>query len=87
MSGGTCDRCRQRVIWTETYANGKRMPVDPTPREDGNLVVINAIGGPPISKVETGPPVDGELRYVSHFATCTAKGKPRRKGKPRGRRR
>lgn len=72
-----CDSCGTEIFWAINAATGKRMPIDPDPRDDGNVVIT----GDPRSITDRlglaaqvlGPlealAHDGEL-YVSHFATC-----------------
>lgn len=76
----TCRACKAPLIWAVTAANGKPIPVDPEPRDDGNLELGRRVplkgGGSallatvidldqlPLFELETPP------RYVSHFATC-----------------
>lgn len=69
-----CRSCGKRITWVKT-ASGKAMPIDEEPVENGNLVIDNgvAVHVPPGSKQE------GELLYVSHFATCKNKAQHRRK--------
>jgi hypothetical protein len=58
-----CKGCGQAIEWHKT-AEGKNIPIDPEPHEDGNLtfdermrVVYAAKGSKP-------------RMYKSHFATC-----------------
>jgi len=68
-----CRRCGARIEWALTY-QGKRMPVDATPRDDGNVAVHRDAAGVLHARVITGtaPLNHGEKRAVAHFATCTA---------------
>lgn len=71
-----CRSCGAEVIWTVTE-NGKRMPVDAKPREDGNILLTEY----PDGYIEAAY-VQSSLfevwdqdapeprRYVSHFASC-----------------
>ena len=80
---GSSPRCRScgAPIWFGRTAKGKRMPIDPTPVEDGNVVVDQDMlvldqladipDGCPIRVLTKGEAVDQDVpRYVSHFATC-----------------
>lgn len=58
-----CTSCGAAIMWCTTL-NGKAMPVDLAPVEDGNLVVARMVARP---ATIFDPPGD---RYVSHFATC-----------------
>lgn len=62
-----CGSCGAEIQWFTTEA-GKAMPLDPEPREDGNVILLG--GG----RVRVCGPLelidwDGH-RFVSHFATC-----------------
>lgn len=66
-----CSSCGARVIWCKTVT-GKNMPVDAEPVENGNLV-IRKRGSNMLAlviKAEQREDVEGQPRYVSHFATC-----------------
>lgn len=62
----TCATCGSPVRWARTAASGKRIPLDPRPRPDGNL----ALQGSPQRAVVV--PTDSPIqpRYVTHFTTC-----------------
>ncbi len=72
----TCRSCRQPVRWVET-TTGRKMPLDPEPVEDGNVVETDVLHeGTSLERVivrvlalGTPPPPD-RLLYRSHFATC-----------------
>jgi hypothetical protein len=72
-----CSSCKADVFWAMS-AGGKPLPIDPEPREDGNLVVRRALGGGRVAVSAKGVPA-GEQRYVSHFATCPYADQHRRK--------
>lgn len=74
-----CRSCNKPVIWTQTK-KGKKMPVDPEPRYDGN-VRLNRAFDPPLAETLTKDERDqhraGALSrdrevglHVSHFFTC-----------------
>lgn len=65
----TCRTCGQRIIWCRTET-GKRMPLDPEPHMDGNLVITSRELLPTVRPVSRANPGPGELRYRSHFASC-----------------
>ena len=74
MSGSsTCRSCGRPIVWTKTPAD-KNSPVDPNPRDDGNLVMITAgveNGRPLFTQAMYDPEIHaGMKRYVSHFVTC-----------------
>ncbi len=64
-----CRSCGRPVVWVRTTTN-KDMPVDPEPRDDGNVVVTG--GGPLVDHctVLIIPHPERSPRYVSHFVTC-----------------
>ena len=71
-----CRSCGERIIWTVTE-NGKRMPVDALPREDGNILLteypdgyIEAAYVQSSLFEEFDQDAPEPRRYVSHFATC-----------------
>lgn len=72
-----CDTCGAEIFFARDATTGNRMPIDPYPVENGNIVMH---GNPQsVAKrleltAETLGPLealahDGEL-YVSHFTTC-----------------
>ena len=76
----TCRSCAADVRWVRTTA-GKLMPLDPDPRDDGNIIdtgrTAQGRGSGRVPVVEyvdpdapTLPGLDPPVRYVSHFATC-----------------
>ena len=72
-----CRSCGAEVIWAVTE-NGKRMPVDAMPREDGNIMLTHYPDGQiaadyvnPTLFEEWDVPAPEPRRYVSHFATCS----------------
>ena len=71
-----CHSCGADIFWSVT-SHGKRMPVDATPVDDGNLQVVagEIVGIPP------GVEVTGD-RFKSHFATCPAAQEHRVKSGP-----
>lgn len=73
-----CRSCRAAITWAITEKDA-RIPIDPKPREDGNLVLLGAgRGGAPLA-VQFNPAVHGSRpRYGSHFSTCPHAGAHRR---------
>ncbi len=73
----TCSSCGAVIRWAITV-NDKRIPLDPEPRDDGNLAfrdddkVYVIPGGPGVLGLEVP-------RYVSHFATCPSAAQHRRR--------
>lgn len=77
-----CRSCGAPVIWRIT-PKGKRTPLDPDPRDDGNIVIADThelaaalgtvygravtLGGDRLQRARAAP---GRDLYVSHWATC-----------------
>jgi hypothetical protein len=60
------------------------MPLDATPTKEGNIMLGEREHLPPIAMYQTNQALekfraDGELLYVSHFATCPDRKKWRKK--------
>lgn len=64
-----CRRCGDVVVVAVTQKNGKRMPLDRHPADDGTVELVHAAYGPPVAIVHGGPQ-PGEVRYRVHFPTC-----------------
>lgn len=67
-----CSKCKKRITWVYTEA-GKRMPLDPLPVDDGNIVFAG--DGPDRVRVLKDSDqgdlfLQGLQRFKSHFATC-----------------
>ncbi len=81
----TCRSCGAPVLWAVTAA-GKRIPLDPEPQPDGNVVIASEVH--PRTSVEC---VHAEvvparsaihpdrLRYQAHFASCPNAAQHRRR--------
>lgn len=91
---GRCDGCRRPIEWVITEAKRARMPIDPEPVADGNLVKLPTPceDGTEIVRYLTKAELANEGgslfdaptdRYVSHFATCPDAKRFRKKGKRR----
>lgn len=59
-----CRSCGAPVRWVVTV-NGRRMPIDPHPSDDGNMVLRSGVAY--VVKPDEAP---DEARWISHFATC-----------------
>lgn len=59
-----CRSCHAPIVWAKT-TRGNRIPVDPDPVENGNLVFETS---DLYRRVRYVTPGDGT--HVSHFATC-----------------
>lgn len=58
----SCKSCGAAILWALTD-NGKRMPVNAEPVENGNLLLVADEDGPRAIYATQGT-------HVSHFATC-----------------
>lgn len=68
-----CKTCHLAITWTTNVTTGKRMPVDPTPTEAGNIILLAGNDGPEsrvLTKAELAARPTRSGLYVSHFATC-----------------
>lgn len=77
----TCRGCRAPIRWEKTK-NGKGMPLDPEPRDDGSVVIRELAGGAVrIAHVlhADEAPFDGEKRYRVHWDACPKAEKFRQK--------
>lgn len=67
---GRCDYCGKAIRWVATR-KGKKMPLDPNPAPDGNVVLeLEGIDRTPCARVLTKGEVAAGPTYLSHFATC-----------------
>lgn len=73
MGAGRCQYCRADVIWAMTV-NGKRMPIDPEPREDGNAGTYrDHLGRVRVRVLKKGEQLETyERPAMPHKATCRA---------------
>lgn len=63
----TCRSCGAGIRWARTLA-GKSIPLDPSPVDDGNLVVVDGVA---MSRANANLRGAGPLPlFKSHFATC-----------------
>lgn len=78
-----CRSCTAPIMWALTE-KGHRMPLDPEPTDEGNIVLAHREGLVPLATVfsnasaarEGAPNAD---RYTSHFVTCPHAASHRRK--------
>lgn len=66
-----CRSCHASVWWVLVLPDKKRMPLDPHPVDDGNVVIVERapdVVARVLTKEE--PRFDDVSRYKSHFATC-----------------
>lgn len=81
-SDAYCKACQQPIRWAKTIT-GKSMPIDPTPHDDGNIVIETWRGDHPSIIVfadADAVPANEPLRYRSHFATCPFADQFRKRG-------
>jgi hypothetical protein len=71
----TCRSCGAPVRWAITQ-HENRMPVDPEPVENGNLILIDRDGELHVAHAVPGT-------HVSHYATCPDAERWRRRSGPR----
>lgn len=64
-----CRSCDAPVVWATT-SNGKAMPVDAEPSEDGTVELAQDVHGRAVATVLTGPSLLGGPLHTSHFARC-----------------
>ncbi len=80
INRGKCSSCGAEILWAESK-NGFAMPIDPTPVEDGN-VVLHAPDDPresPLARVLKKGEHAPMPRFTSHFATCPDAAEHRKK--------
>ena len=82
MGSDTCRSCSASIRWALT-TKGRRIPLDPDPVPDGNLVLVDGVAYslPALATLRPELEVPAE-RFVSHFATCPQAGDHR--GRKRG---
>lgn len=59
-----CKSCNAVIMWVNTVATGKPMPLDPRKVDGGNVVI-----DPKTGLAHVVEP-DGSPAHVSHFVTC-----------------
>ena len=65
----TCSGCGATIRWVLTIG-GARLPLDPDPHPDGNVVPVE-VDGKRRAKVLTGPEMPAqETAWRAHFTTC-----------------
>lgn len=83
----TCRSCGAPISWAFTL-KGKRLPMDPDPAENGNVILPIDEDGLPLPAIVFRDAEDamdgfpGANRYLSHFVTCPNAGAHRRKPRP-----
>jgi hypothetical protein len=64
-----CRSCDAPVLWARTE-KGRRIPLDPEPVENGNIVLRERHEAIPLALAIPPAAFPDEDRYVSHFRTC-----------------
>ena len=65
---GECRSCGATVRWAVTLKNGKPIPMDTSPVDDGNLVIFRGVA---MSRKDADARGIGPLPlFKAHFATC-----------------
>jgi hypothetical protein len=75
MSTSRCRSCHKAIVWAKTVT-GKSMPLDVEPVEGGNIQLVDGIAH------VVGKGAQGELLYLSHFATCSSAARHRKPKTP-----
>jgi hypothetical protein len=76
-----CDGCQAEIEWART-PDGQRMPLDKAPDPKGNIVIRDRYFAVTLTPIELlAPPQPGEVRRVSHFATCPKAAEFRKRGR------
>ena len=71
MATDQCRSCRAAIRWVKIEWSGKKMPIDVTPVENGNVLVAIDSSAAVVSKAEADSlREEGYQLFVSHFATC-----------------
>jgi hypothetical protein len=76
----TCRYCRASIMWAITE-KGHRIPLDPSPSLNGNVMLDFQPGGVPIATVLGQSKKTTEPLWIAHMATCPGWNKKRRKKK------
>lgn len=81
-----CGSCGAEIIWSITQTN-KRMPVNATPTQHGNIYLVHrGDSTPPLAvHAKFSRPVGEVPKYKSHFATCPNASKHRKQPPPKKR--
>lgn len=76
----TCSSCGAEIIWRRMHT-GSRMPIDPEPHPEGNILLGSATGTSQVLSKEArkNHKAAGTPLYRSHFVTCTRPEQHRKK--------
>ncbi len=85
MGTAKCRSCGATIVWVLTQA-GKRMPIDATPRADGNVQIkpdgsAQVLKADELADVSRRCSLEGHTPrlFTSHFATCPSAASHRKK--------
>ena len=70
-----CRTCQAAIFWATFPASGRRAPIDLEPVANGNLVITgHDMNGALVDVLRDEGRLftEDQLRYVNHWATCTA---------------
>lgn len=75
MDQAKCKSCGRPIIWAVMLKTKKKNPVDYEPVANGNMQLTEGVDGDVFGEVLDKESLaikhdDGELLYISHFATC-----------------
>lgn len=81
LNDGPCRACPATVRWVVVASSGKRMPLDPATREDGNVrldeegraVVVGKAAKARLDAAQAANGLEPISWYVAHFATCSSR--------------
>ena len=78
-----CKSCGAEIIWIKTPA-GKAMPCNPEPivywkTKGGNIKIVTPNGEVVSAETSGIPGTESGIGYISHFATCPAAAKHRKR--------
>jgi hypothetical protein len=84
MDIAKCLSCGRPIIWAKMLKSGKSNPVDAEPVANGNMQLTEGVAGDVFGEVLDKESLaikhdEGELLYLSHFATCPNAAKHKRK--------
>lgn len=78
-----CKYCRAEILWAISE-KGHRIPLDPSPADNGNIMLDFQPGGVPIATVLGQPEKATGPLWIAHFATCKKLKRNKKKAKEPG---
>jgi hypothetical protein len=73
-----CRYCHEEILWAVTEKS-HRIPLDPRPKPNGNIMLEFQADGTPIATVLGDPSKASSPLWLAHFASCPGAQKARRK--------